>query len=114
MILRVPGDALLLRVAWIERHDLRTNRTADSTSPEKSSDGIFSSRRCRNLSKTAQFKVDSLGFPLAEKRVEGLSLPIAASLLPLRQPALVGLTSFWMPYQDPSACSAEFRSRLDK
>ena len=27
MILRVAGDALLLRVAWIERHDFRTKRT---------------------------------------------------------------------------------------
>jgi len=49
MILRVSGGALLLRVAWIERHDFRTKRNADSVSPENSSDGIFSSRRCRNL-----------------------------------------------------------------
>ena len=33
----LPGDALRLRVAWIERHDFRTKRTAQSVSPANDS-----------------------------------------------------------------------------
>jgi flagellar motor switch protein FliM len=37
IILGVPGDALLLRVAWMERHDFRTKRTDDLVSLANSS-----------------------------------------------------------------------------
>jgi hypothetical protein len=57
MILRVPGNALLLRVAWIERHDFRTKRTEGSVSFENGSAETFSFRRCRNLSKKAQVEI---------------------------------------------------------
>ena len=37
VILGLPGEALLLRVAWMERHDFRTKPTEDLVSPANSS-----------------------------------------------------------------------------
>ena len=44
VILGLPGDALLLRVAWMERHDFRAKRTAHFVSLANGSTMSFSFR----------------------------------------------------------------------
>jgi hypothetical protein len=41
MILRVPGNAVLLRVAWTVRHDFRSKRTENSVSLANRSDSYL-------------------------------------------------------------------------
>jgi hypothetical protein len=55
MILRVPGNALLLRVAWTERHDFRAKRAEVSVSLASSCHGHCRIADTRNLFKKAQF-----------------------------------------------------------
>jgi len=51
IILGLPGDALLLRVAWIDRPDFGTRRADDSVSLAKSSARTFSLRQLKVWSK---------------------------------------------------------------
>jgi hypothetical protein len=58
MILRVPGKALRLRVARIEKHDFRRDRLRLGRACKHFSIATFSPSGCQSLSKSAQFELE--------------------------------------------------------